>query len=401
MKFFTLSPKIKYAIHGFFISVATTIAEPSTILPLMVSFFGGGHLLIGFYASLIKGGSIFVQLFAAFYAQSYPRMMPYLHRVFAARFLAWFGIGFTIFFFGKNYPNVALASIGIGLFIFSFAAGFGAVYFNEVIAKVFTHKERAKAIANRQFFMGLGSIISGGIAGWVMSVYEAPSSYGVLYLLSSLLMLIGLYAFTTIPEPIKKQVSQKEEKFRHFLKNSLKILRKDPALRLQIIVYLLSYGHLLALPFIVLDLKSHVAISGAIIGGLITAQMVGGMVSNILWGYLAKNREIILVGFVLHVSAMVLLLLSHRVEVYFIVFFLMGGAMDGLRLAFSNMILIIAPESKRPVYIALQSNLTSIGLFFPILGASVLNNFTYQTLYLLTLFVLLAGIVLALKLPKE
>jgi MFS family permease len=286
-----LSPNKKYAIHGFFISIATTIAEPSTILPLMVSFFGGSHLLIGFFTSLIKGGSILVQLFAAFYAQSYPRMMPYLYRVFAARFLSWFGIGFVIFFFGEKHPNIALASIGIGLFIFSFAAGFGTVYFNEVVAKVFSHKARGRVLANRQFFMGLGSLISGGIAGIVMSMVKAPDSYGMLYMLSALLMLIGIYAFAKIPEPIKEQVTQKEEKFRHFLKNSFVILQNDAALKNQIIVYLISYTYLLSLPFIILDAKNHIALSGFVIGGLITAQMAGGMLSNILWGYLFKSSD--------------------------------------------------------------------------------------------------------------
>ena len=398
MKKKTLSAKAKYAIHGFFISVATTIAEPSTILPLMVSFFGGSHLLIGFFTSLIKGGSILVQLFAAFYAQSYPRMMPYLYRVFAARFLSWFAIGFVIFFFGDKHPNVALASIGIGLFIFSFAAGFGTVYFNEIIAKVFTHKSRGKAIANRQFFMGLGSIISGGIAGWVMSVCSAPESYAILYMLSALLMLIGIYAFATIAEPIKEQVTQKEEKFRHFLKNSFITLKRDAELRRQILVYFISYTYLLSLPFIILDIKNHIALSGFIIGGLITAQMAGGMLSNILWGYLTQNRHIIWIGFALHGGAILLLLLSKRVEIYFLVFFLIGGAMDGLRLAFSNMILIIAPEHKRPVYIALQSNLTSLGLFFPILGALIVDRFGYEVLYGVTIVSLMIGFLFSLKL---
>ena len=393
-----VSVKKKYAIHGFFISIATTIAEPATILPLMVSFFGGSHLLIGFFASLIKGGSVLVQLFAAFYAQSYPRMMPYLYRVFAARFFAWFGIGFVIFFFGEKHPNIALASIGVGLFIFSFAAGFGSVYFNEIVAKVFTNKNRGKAIANRQFFMGLGSIISGGIAGWIMSIYEAPHSFGVLYMFSAVLMLLGIYAFATIEEPVKEQVSQKEEKFRHFLKNSFVTLRQDERLRDQILVYLISYTYLLSLPFIILDVKEQIELSGLIIGGLITAQMVGGMISNILWGYLSSNRYIIHTGFALHITALAILLFNKSEESYFLVFFLIGAAMDGLRLAFSNMILIIAPEHKRPVYIALQSNLTSIGLFFPILGALVVDNFGYQTLYSFTIVTLSIGFLFSLKL---
>ena len=122
------------------------------------------------------------------------------------------------------------------------------------------------------------------------------------------------------------------------------------------------------------------------------------MVSNILWGYLSQNSHIIRTGFALHVSALILLLLRQETEVYFMVFFLIGAAMDGLRLAFSNMILIIAPEHKRPVYIALQSNLTSIGLFFPIPGALIVESFGYQTLYSFTIVTLSIGFLFSLKL---
>jgi hypothetical protein len=75
--------------------------------------------------------------------------------------------------------------------------------------------------------------------------------------------------------------------------------------------------------------------------------------------------------------------------------------MDGMRLAFSNMILIIAPEEKRPVYIALQSNLSSIGLFFSIPGALILQYFSYGVLYGVTLVVLVAGFVYSFRLRVE
>jgi len=60
----------KNVLHGFFLSMGITIAEPHTILPLIISHFGGGAILIGFFSSLLRGGAIIVQLYAAFHAQS-------------------------------------------------------------------------------------------------------------------------------------------------------------------------------------------------------------------------------------------------------------------------------------------------------------------------------------------
>jgi hypothetical protein len=75
--------------------------------------------------------------------------------------------------------------------------------------------------------------------------------------------------------------------------------------------------------------------------------------------------------------------------------------MDGMRLAFSNNILIIAPEHLRPVYIALQSNLTSIGLFFAIPGAMILEQFGFTILCGFTIMMLIAGMVAARQLQDD
>ncbi|MEA3455990.1 MAG: MFS transporter, partial [Campylobacterota bacterium] len=47
----------KNAVHGFFLSLAVTVAEPSTILPLIVHHFSDNIILVGLFASLLRGGA--------------------------------------------------------------------------------------------------------------------------------------------------------------------------------------------------------------------------------------------------------------------------------------------------------------------------------------------------------
>ena len=77
-------PKNNYKniIHAFFLSLAITIAEPSTILPLMVHHFSDSVIIVGIFASLLRGGAIVIQLYAAFHAQAYQKVLPYLSKVF-------------------------------------------------------------------------------------------------------------------------------------------------------------------------------------------------------------------------------------------------------------------------------------------------------------------------------
>jgi len=398
------SDHVKNVLHGFFLTIGTTIAEPHTILPLIVSYFGGGPILIGFFSSLLRGGAIIIQLYAAFHAQTYPKMMPYFRRVLVTRFFAWIFIGIAILLFGKEYPTFTLWCIGIGLFIFSFSAGFGAIYFKEIIAKLFSHKFRGKTMSVRQFFSGAGAIISGTVAGYILVIYEAPFSFGILFVVSAFIMGFGYLAIGTVSEPIKQQVAKKEESFRLFLKNAYKTLKADSQLKIQVFTFLLAYSYLFALPFIIVDAKTKIDLTGTAIGLLITSQMVGAMLSNILWGKLSGkglNKFIAQITISTTIFAIFLAFITTNLYGYMLIFFLIGTAMDGNRIASGNLLLIIAPAQKRPVYSALQTNIISIGMFFSIFGGLLLSFTNYFVLYGFTIIALSMALFLSFKLKDQ
>ena len=395
------SNHIKNILHGFFLAIGTTIAEPSTVLPLIVNYFGCSSMLVGFFAALLRGGAIVVQLFAAFHAQTYQLMLPYLRRVFFIRFLSWFLIGVAIILFGDNHPNLTLASIGLGLFFFSFSAGFAAIYFREIMAKIFSHKFRGKTMAYRQFFSAVGGLLSGALAGWILHTFEAPQSYGLLFIISSFIMAFGYLSFSLVDEPIKENVSKKEKSFKEFLSNSFKLLKADKALQTQITTFLFAYGYLIALPFIILHAQERIDLDGIAIGSLITTQMIGAMISNFLWGKLSgsgRNRLTAKIAITLQIVSILLASNSFSLYEYMVVFFLVGASIDGNRIASSNLILKLAPADKRPVYIALQMNIVSLGMFFSILGGVILHFLSYEVLYSSAIITLLIALFFSFKL---
>ena len=395
------SNHIKNVTHGFFLSLAITIAEPATILPLIITYFGGGSILVGFFAALLRGGAILVQLYAAFYAQGYPLMLKYLRRVFFVRWFAWFFIGISIILFGEKYHTATLISIGIGLFVFSFSAGFGAIYFKELTAKIFSHKYRGFTMAWRQTFTAGGAIISGALAGWVLENYEPPLSFGYLFLISSFLMAIGFIAFGTVLEPIKEKITKKEKSFKLFLINAKNILINDKNLQIQVLTFLLAYGYLTALPFIILDAKTKIDLTGTAIGVLITSQMTGSLISNYLWGKLTSNgfnKLTTNIAIAFMIVAVSLAFNATTIYEYMLIFFLAGASTDGTRISAGNLIIQIAPEEKRPVYVAIQANITSLGLFFSIIGGFIVHSFGYNILYVFTLLLLSCGFFISFKL---
>ena len=388
--------------HAFFLSLAITIAEPSTILPLMVHHFSQSAIIVGLYASLLRGGAIVIQLYAAFHAQSYKRVIPYLRKVFFFRFLAWFSIGLSIFLVGDSNKTLTITLIGVGLFFFSFTAGFGAIYFKELQAKLFSKKYRGKTMANRNIAGSIASIISGGVAGYVLSNFQAPLNYAYLFMVSSAIMAIGFVIFGTINEPSKENVSTKEKSFKEFIKNSNLLLKQDKRLRKQILAIFLSFGYLFAMPFVILKANSTIELTGWMLGGFITIQMVGSIIgSSLLWRKISDYEFMLSLAFGIMILAYTVALFANNLYSYLLIFLLFGIAIDGFSIAGMNLVIEIAPEDKRPIYTALQTNLSSFGLFFPIIGGALLKLFnSYSLIYTVAIFILIAGLVVSFKLKR-
>ena len=395
------NPKNNYknVTHAFFISLAITIAEPSTILPLMVHHFSDSVIIVGLFASLLRGGAIVVQLYAAFHAQAYKRVLPYLKKVFFFRFISWFFIGLSIFLIGDTNKSLTLFFIGIGLFAFSFSAGFGAIYFKELQAKLFSKRYRGKTMANRQVAGSIASIVSGGVAGYVLSEFQAPLNYAYLFMISSFFMLIGFSAFVSMDEPDKENISIKEKSFKLFMKNSIEILKNDRRLKQQIVVIFLGYSYFLSMPFVILNANSSFSLTGWMLGGFIVVQMIGSILgSTFIWRKIHDYEKMLSLSFIFAIVSFVVALFANDVYSYAFIFLLFGVSIDGFNIAGMNLVIEIALEEKRPTYTALQTTLTSFGLFFPILGGVLLQVVSsYNFIYLITITLLIVGYILSRK----
>lgn len=399
------NPKNNYKniAHAFFLSLAVTIAEPSTILPLIIHHFSDSVIMVGIFASLFRGGAIVIQLYAAFHAQAYKRVLPYLRKVFFFRWLAWLSIGLSIYFIGDSNKHVTLFFTGLGLFSFSFTAGFGAIYFKELQAKLFSKKYRGKTMANRQVASGIASIISGGVAGYVLANFQAPLNFAYLFIVSSGIMAIGFIIFSTVEEPEKKNISIKEKNFKLFLQNATKTLKKDKRLQKQIIVIFLSFSCFLSMPFVILNAKNAIHLTGWMLGGFITIQMLGSIIgSSLLWRKVSNYEKMLSLSFIFMILAFCIALFADSVYSYGMIFLLFGVGLDGFNISGMNLVIEIASEKKRPIYTAIQTNITSLGLFFPVFGGIMLKYLgSYTIIYSSSIVLLLLGFLLSLGLKND
>jgi MFS family permease len=388
------SNRLKIIIHGccYFSAIATV--EASTILPLIVHYFTNSSTIIGIFSSLLRGGAVLMLLYAAFQAQSYKRVMPYLFRISFFRTSAMACIGLVIFLFAPYSKTLTLWLFGVSLFIFSFISGFGTIYFNELVGKIFSNEYRGVTLAYRQFFGSLGSIITGGIAAWYLKNGIPPQSFAYLFFAATLVLASGYFALNAVEEFEKTNISKRENDFGSFIKNALSLLRTDKNLRIQITTGLLSYSFLLALPFIVIHARNYMNIGGLILSSTVPI-MIGGMLSNLIWSRflaLGKNKHVLVASYLIMIIALTLSLIKPNMVLLILVFFIAGCSIDGFKLSLNNIILTTAPESKRPVYVALQTNIVSLGLFFSIPGGILYDLIGFKFLVFITLGLLFLGL---------
>jgi MFS family permease len=104
-------------------------------------------------------------------------------------------------------------------------------------------------------------------------------------------------------------------------------------------------------------------------------------------------------SFLFMIAAFVLALFASSVLMYAMIFLLFGVALDGFNIAGMNLVIEIAPEEKRPIYTALQTNIVSLGLFFPVLGGLILKFVgSYSVIYGLSIALLIIGFLTAIRL---
>jgi len=130
------------------------------------------------------------------------------------------------------------------------------------------------------------------------------------------------------------------------------------------------------MPFVILNAKNSFALTGWMLGGFITMQMIGSIIgSMILWRRIDNYEKMLSISFIFMILAIFIALFANNIYLYGVIFFLFGVSIDGFSISGMNLVIEIAPEDKRPIYTALQVNITSFGLFFPILGGALLTVF--------------------------
>ena len=140
----------------------------------------------------------------------------------------------------------------------------------------------------------------------------------------------------------------------------------------------------------------------------VSAQMLGVILSNMLWAHLSDfigNRRVIQICVFLRVLIPItaLLIPGEFSNVYILVFILIGCVTSAEVIGPTNFLLDIAPDDMRPTFVSLTGTLTAPIMFFPLIGGLLLRYISYKSVFFLAAVLVAGGLVLSyfLEEPRD
>lgn len=400
-------------LNGLFFLLGETLIDPTLVIAAFVSHLTGSALWVGLVVPLLDGSWFLPQLWVSGYLQSQPRKMPLYKQTAVARSIAWSLLTASIFVLRE--PRWLLAAFFIMLGITAIGAGLSGLSFLEIVGKTVPAHERGMFFAWRLTLGGLTGIAASVVVQWILgegSAVKFPNNFGVLFLIATALFVVGLYIFSRIDEPPDAAVLPRASVGAQ-LRRAAQILRTDGNYRhfISLRSALMVAGS--ATPFFAVYVQQRLGGSLAMIGIYLAVIKIVTMIANLIfgrlsarWGYhrlmmIAAAAGALMTGMVLAlvVTASLIPISGWAASLWLIPVFAVSGIREsGIGISGQSLLLDIAPQSERSLYLGFTNTFLGIILLSTGLSGALVESSGFVSLFLLTLAAHLFALNSALRL---
>ena len=384
---------------------ALAFVAGSTVLPVFISKLTSSRTLIGIISHVEWFGWMFPQLFAAAFLAHKKKALGFYNSLSIIRLILFASVIASIFIFSDNYPVILLV-FGVGFTIFSLSSGIAGVAFMEVVGKTIPADRRGSFFGWRMFSGGLLAALCGLVIKKIIAAYRFPYDFGYTCIIAWSLMFFGLLCFALLREPENIDPLEKAPPKMH-LKTAVKIFKDNENLRKLIFSRAWLNTALMAAPFYVIFAIEFLGAEEWMAGIYLTAQMIGYLGSNLLWGWLSNrvsNRLVILLsGFFRILSPLIAFggcFITIDPYVFSGVFLFLGMAEAGIDMGYMNYMLEISPDKGRPLYIGLVHTLIAPTILFAGLGGWLSEIITLKWLFATVFVTVGIALVISSKLKE-
>lgn len=403
-------------LNGALFQFFSALVSPSLVLPLFVSYLTDSHLLVGLIPSIQDAGWFLPQLVASRYIQHRAQKKVYYSAMAIVRTISWGLLTMALFTLGGSRLLLLVVFFSL-LMVYSLSDGVAGISFMDIVGKAIPVTRRGAFFGSRNFFGGILAFTGGFIVKYALdqSGCPFPTNFGLLFTLSFLALLVALFAFTQVVEPVGPVHGGEVALLQQF-RRALEIVEDDIRYRRFLFLRLCLMATQMAMPFYILYARDRLGIPEGMVGLYISAMTVVSVGSNLVWSRISdrrSNKLLIQIASVLGLSIPLSALLIPHLPgpfspvslgyLFGVVFGLLGAYTAGAQIGNINFLLEISPADERPIYVGFVNTLLGIALIASAIGGVIVEVAGFDVLFSLTLafYALAFGLSFTLRDPRE
>jgi hypothetical protein len=359
--------------NGILFYVGETFIETATIVALFVSGLTQRSGLVGLAVALQEVGWYLPQVLTIALVETRRRRLPLYAWMAVLRTGGLLAATVAIVAFGDRRPGLTLLCFFAAFSLYAFAGGFAAVPFYDVVGRTIPLAWHPRLWAYRLFFGGLLAAAAGFVLQAILALPDFSLRFGLLFGIATLFIGAGTSAFSLCHEP-PVEIRPKAIHMGAHLRENARVAWQDPSFRALFGTRVALAAAFTAAPFFVLYALGPLGLPARAVGAFVTARIVGFVVSNLGWQWVATHRghRSLMRGVAVTCITAPLLVLAAaaappaaRAALLVAAFALVGAAVSGTNIGFQSLLLAIAPAARRPSYVGLMNSFVGPFMLLP------------------------------------
>ena len=395
-------------INGVLFNMNEALIGGTTVLPTFVSHITSSKVLIGLSGSLAMAGWFLPQLVVAHLIETVKRKRPIYIWSGLARIITIWIIALSVPLLSAARTEGFLVLFFVLYSVYVLAGGVAGIPFMDIVGKEIKSENRGSFFGARLFFGGIMGVFTGLYVKNILATRAFPENYATLFIAASAIITIAIISFCLAGER-EGVVPNKRTPFRKFLRRGPLLLKDIRSYRMFLIWRVLLGVWMMALPFYIIYARERLGLPEESAGVFLSVQMVGMIISNLLWSRLSDrvgNRIVLNLTAAVSAASPAIALFStvaaplRGTAGFAAAFFFLGFTMSGLRLGHSNYMLDLSPESERPTYLGFMNTFLAPVMMLSAVGGFIVEKTSFEILFAVALGAGLVALTFATQLEE-
>jgi MFS family permease len=376
-----------------------------TILPVFASTLTSSPIVIGLIPAIKDAGWFLPQLFLVPKVERSPRQLPAVMLLGAIERLPYLALAFAALWLPSLPQNTAVLIFLLLMIWLSVTSGLVALPWQELIARLIPVSHRGRFWGFATVIGSLMGVIGAAIAGIILARVVYSLNYALCFLIGFLSFALGFVFLTLNREPDLSSTILPPSRKKSSWGRIKTVMRENKNFRNFITSQGMAYLGSMAFGFVAVYSIQRFNLPDAS-AAIFTAILIGGgAVGFALWGFAGDHlgyKRVLIYSGLCWVLGLTLLITAPSVVWVFPAFAFMSIANSGHFIGDINIVMEFSSISDRPTYIGLARTLTGpVLLIAPILAGAIVQIRNYQTMFTVSIFFSVIGLILLVKLVVE